>query len=161
MGHELPRRSQTCVAELPSIAAALARVSGDRFGPTTASRAAADSCSINRELPTGRTEIPIIAMGSTGAVGEHPSFIVHTLKLPEAKRSRRDGVPMRAGSHRNAPWPHFGTAAPLPSHCLISAGSVPSAVSDACALTIPSRSAAFPLRTQMPRRSRVIPVSTT
>ena len=57
-----------------------------------ASRAAAVSCSINRVLPTGRAELPIIAMGSAGAVRERPSFIVHTLKLSErALRERQWG----------------------------------------------------------------------
>jgi hypothetical protein len=43
--------------------------------PGTASRAAAVSCSINRELPTGR------------AVGKRPSFIVHKRKaVAEAQK---------------------------------------------------------------------------
>jgi hypothetical protein len=57
------------------------RAARSRRGPTTASRTATVSCSIAGELPTGRAEIPFIAMGSNCAVGGHPSFIIQILSI--------------------------------------------------------------------------------
>ena len=38
-------------------------------------------CSILPDPPAGRAEIPVIAMGSTGAIGGHARFIVHILSV--------------------------------------------------------------------------------
>jgi hypothetical protein len=49
---------------------------GDLSGPTTASRTATVSYSIHGNLPAGDAETPIISIGSEGAVGERPSFVI-------------------------------------------------------------------------------------
>jgi hypothetical protein len=61
MGHEQPRRLAAGEEGMPPKAAPTARRRGFRDGPLSASRTAAGSCSIDRELAAGRAEVSIIA----------------------------------------------------------------------------------------------------